>query len=241
MRNRAMKTPPATRSTRMLLARPPDESVESRPLSAYAYEVIFSAIQTGRLAPGSRVREAELRQSLGMSRTPLREALQRLESERLLSFEPLRGIRISRLDEQGINELYVAREWAEAAAAALAARNADDAEIATMRHILDLEQQATEDPIRGARFNRKLHETIHGATRNRYLTVQLKSLAALLALVGDCTRRSPTRVVEAHREHEAIVAAIEARDPLLAERCARRHIAAARRSVLANWTSTTLA
>jgi DNA-binding GntR family transcriptional regulator len=199
-----------------------------------AYEAIFSAIQSGRLKPGSRIREADLTEWLAMSRTPLHDALQRLENEGLLRLQSHRGVLISRLDRQAIAELYTAREWAEGAAAALAARNAMEADMATLRHILQLERAAADDPIAGARYNRKLHQTIYDCTRNRYLAAQLNSMAALLALAGDSTRRSPLRVAEAHREHTALVDAIGTGDAAAAEDCARRHIRAAQRFVLAN-------
>ena len=202
------------------------------PLSQRAYDAIFTAIQSGRLKPGSRIREAELTGWLSMSRTPLRDALQRLESEGLLHLQSHRGIRIAELDTQAITELYTAREWAEGAAASLAARNASPAEIATLRHILALEREAVDDPSAGARLNRDLHGIIRDCCRNRYLIAELKSLSALLALVGNATRRSAGRVKEAADEHAALVEAIAAGDALAAERCARAHIQAAQRFVL---------
>ncbi len=121
---------------------PAQAPADDRPLGVQAYDSIFSAIQSGHLRPGSRVREAELTERLGMSRTSLREALQRLESEGLLRLESHRGIVISRLDRQGIVELFTAREWGEGSAAALAARNASEAEVATLHQILELERSA---------------------------------------------------------------------------------------------------
>src|SRR5215470_1115431 len=104
-------------------------------LSARAYDTIFSDIQSGRLKPGTLIRETELTLSLGMSRTPLREALRRLQADGLVVMEAQRGGRIVKLTRQELTELFTAREWAEAAAAALAARFAGDADIAYMRQI----------------------------------------------------------------------------------------------------------
>jgi DNA-binding GntR family transcriptional regulator len=213
----------------------PGGSSTRGPLGQQAYDKLFEAIQSGRLPPGSRIRETELTDWLQMSRTPLRDALQRLEGEGLLRHESHRGIVIARLDRQMVVELYTAREWTEAAAASLAARHAVDAEIETMLHLLKLEREAADDPAAGARINRKLHLTIYDATHNRYLMAQLRSLSAVLALAGNSTRRSPTRVRDAHREHELIVDAIAARNPAAAEAAARQHIHAAQRMVLSNW------
>jgi DNA-binding GntR family transcriptional regulator len=216
-------------------ARQPGANSAQGPLSQIAYDSIFEAIQNGKLKPGSRVRENELTDWLEMSRTPIRDALRRLEGQGLLRHESYRGVVISSLDRQMVGELYTAREWAEGAAAALAARHASDAEIATLRALLKLERDAADDPALGARFNRKLHLALYASTHNRYLINQLTSLAALLALAGNTTRRSPTRVAEAHREHKALVDAIAAHDADAAEKLARRHIQAAQRVVLTNW------
>ncbi|WP_267422933.1 GntR family transcriptional regulator [Methylobacterium sp. GC_Met_2] len=206
-----------------------------RPLSRRAYDAIFTAIQDGQLAPGSLVREADLTTWLEMSRTPLRDALQRLEAEGLLSMQSHRGIRIAALDQQQVSELYTAREWAEGAAASLAARYATPVDIARMRHILEQERASADDPVAGARHNRDLHLTIHTCARNRYLAEHLSSMAALLALVGNTRRRNANRVVEAEQEHTALVAAIADGDSQRAEASARQHIQAAQRNVLTHW------
>ncbi len=209
-------------------------ATDDKPLSRRAYEAIFAAIQSGALAPGSLVREAELTEWLEMSRTPLRDALQRLQAQGLLRLQSHRGILISSLDRPAITELYDAREWAEGAAASLAARHATTADVAQMQHILALEREAAEDPALGARYNRALHRAIYDCTRNRYLVEHLMGLSALLALAGNATRRDARRVQEALREHTALVAAIGEGDAGRAEACARAHIQSAQRFVLAN-------
>jgi len=226
------------RSQPLVSARPrssaKDADAAGDSLGLRAYETIFSAIQTGKLRPGSCVREAALALSLGMSRTPLREAVKRLQNEGLVTLEAQRGIRIVKLTRHEVMELFTAREWAEGATAALAARHAGDAEIATLHHILALEKAAASDPVAGARYNRSLHATIHDCSRNRYLIEHVRSLNALVALAGDSTRRSAGRYQEALREHTAIVEAIEGRDADRAEQRAREHIRAAQYFVLAN-------
>ena len=211
----------------------PADAAGDLPLAQRAYDVLFAAIQGGALAPGSRKRETELTEWLGMSRTPLRDALQRLEAEGLLRLEPYRGVLISKLDRQAVVELYAARAYAEGAAAALAARAASPAEVTAMEDILALERQAAADPAEGARLNRLLHGAIHDCCRNRFLLGNLHGLSALLALVGNATRRDPARVSEAQLEHTALVAAIAAGDVAAAEGCARRHVTNAQRCVLA--------
>lgn len=207
---------------------------DDKPLSRRAYEAIFAAIQDGQLSPGSLVRETDLTEWLEMSRTPLRDALQRLEAQGLLRLQSHRGILISTLDRPAVTELYTAREWAEGAAASLAARHATAADVAQMQHILVLEREAAGDPALGARYNRTLHRAIYDCTRNRYLIEHLMGLSALLALVGNATRRNPQRVEEALREHTALVASIGEGNAQRAEGCARQHIQSAQRFVLNN-------
>jgi DNA-binding GntR family transcriptional regulator len=96
-----------------------------------AYELLRSAIATGKLKPGDRVLESELAALLKMSRTPVREAIALLETDGLISLDNALGKMVTKLDYQGVMELYAVREVLEATAAALAARNASEIEIAT--------------------------------------------------------------------------------------------------------------
>jgi len=204
-------------------------------LAQIAYDRIFDAIQTGRFPPGSRLKEAELTVWLEMSRTPVRDALVRLGSEGLLRHEAYRGIVIAALDRQMVVELFLAREAMEGAAAALAARYAAEAEVAALQALLELERSVAGDPVAGARYNRKFHAEIYVCAHNRYLLTPLRALWSQMALVTRQTRRSHGRSDEARREHEAIVAAIGARDPAAAEEAGRQHIRAAQKALLTDW------
>lgn len=208
------------------------DALDDRSLGQRAYDSIFTAIQSGRLPPGARVREADLTSWLDMSRTPLRDALQRLQGEGLLRLQAHRGITICRLDRQQTIELFTAREWAEGAAAALAARNATPTEVQELRHILALERGAKGNVAEGARYNWMLHRAIYDATRNRYLIEHLRKLVAQLALVGGATRRAAHRARDAQQEHAAMIDAIAAGDAERAEALARAHIRAAQLFVL---------
>src|SRR3569832_739757 len=87
---------------------------ESRSLGERAYRQIWEAIQQGRLLPGTRMREVEIAQWLGISRTPVREALARLVSEGLAVNDAQRGMVIAELDQRAVGELYIMRETLEA-------------------------------------------------------------------------------------------------------------------------------
>src|SRR3546814_15481594 len=100
---------------------------------------------------------------LRMSRTPVREALRRLEADGLLTFAPYRGMVIAELDHQAVMELYQMREVLEGTAAGLAARHASEAEIAVLRDILAGDPGAHAEPPRPAPPNPQFH----GALQNR--------------------------------------------------------------------------
>ncbi len=207
----------------------------SLPRSERAYQQLRSAIQSGQLPPGTRLREVELAETLGLSRTPVREALSRLESEGMVVNEPNRGMMVTQLDASMVSELYVMREVLEATAAALAARHATDVEISLLRDIVERDLAYADDPQRLALNNRLFHETLHRCAHNRYLLKTLRSLHESMALLGRTTLSVPGRARDSYAEHSALVEALEKRDPALAEQISRRHIQQAYKVRLSMW------
>lgn len=197
-----------------------------------AYARLREAIQAGDLTPGQRIRENEMASWLEMSRTPVREALRRLEADGLLTFAPYRGMVISELDHQAVMELYSMREVLEGTAAGLAARHASDAEIAVLKDIVSKELQGADNPRRIASQNKHFHGALYRAAHNRYLLKTLNVLSDAMALLGMTTMAITGRSTTAHGEHLAVVAAIEARDPAAAEAAMREHIRMAQRARL---------
>jgi DNA-binding GntR family transcriptional regulator len=195
-----------------------------------AYRKMMEAIQSGALKPGTRLREAELAEWLGSSRTPVREALNRLQSEGLVVQEPRRGMIITELDHGMVSELYIMREVLEGTAARLAARHASDVEISMLREIADRDKSLNDDPIKLARNNRLFHETLYRAAHNRYLLKTLSLLQESLALLGQTTLSMPGRSLTAYEEHDAMVSAIERHDASAAEEASRAHIRAAHKA-----------
>lgn len=188
-------------------------------------EKIRQAIRTGKYVSGDHIRETEVADWLQVSRTPVREALRRLESEGLLTFESWRGVVVANLDRQQISELYAMREMLEGAAARLAARHIDPGEIDLLDILMDRAEAITDDAQKLADINRKYHETIYLAAHNRYLTQTLEQLRNSLALLRGTTYSVPGRAETASKEHRAIVEAIRNRDPDAAEAAARAHVA----------------
>lgn len=205
-----------------------DPNLSSR--ADIAYTRLKAAIANGSLVPGSRLREAELAEWLGISRTPVRDALKQLASEGLLASAPRRGLVVATLDQQQITEIYALRDVLEGLAANLAARHSSDAEIAALENMVEIQSQLPETDGAGlAQLNREFHNRIYRAARNRYLLQALGSLESALALLNRTTYDYPGRPAIALKEHRLITAAIAARDPETAEKAARTHIRAAER------------
>jgi DNA-binding GntR family transcriptional regulator len=197
------------------------------------YTRLRDAIRTGTLATGERVREVEIAHWLGVSRTPVRDALRRLESEGLLRHAARRGLIVTELDAQEVLELYALREVLEGMAAALAARYASESELRSLQEIIAQQRAAKDDTEKLAELNRQFHEVLYHAARNRYLLQALASLRDSLALLRDTTYSVPGRPAGALSEHVRIYDAIKRQDGSGAELAARKHIRQASNSRLA--------
>ncbi|MFT0849482.1 GntR family transcriptional regulator [Achromobacter sp. F4_2707] len=196
--------------------------------SDQAYRFIVEGIQSNQLRPGTRLRETELAEQTGLSRTPIREALSRLQLEGLLTMDAARGLIVTELDHSMTSELYAMREVLEGTAARLAARHASDVEIDFLREINVRDAQFTTAEALAAN-NRLFHETLYRCAHNRYLVKTLNSLQESMMLLGHTTLSTPGRAETSRAEHGAIVDALARRDPDAAEEAARAHIIAAYR------------
>lgn len=194
-------------------------------LTEVVYDALHQAIQAGTLKPGQRVREIEIGDWLKVSRTPVREALRRLQSEGLI--EPKEGgLAVTSFDMRAVAELYDLRQTLEGSAAALAARNADATELILLQRMLDAQRQCLTDTSAQIRLNKTFHEQLCQAAHNRFLFKSMLVLRDYLVLLGPTTLMTPARVAAAVDEHADVVAAIVARDPERAEAVTRKHIRA---------------
>ncbi|CAH1692392.1 HTH gntR-type domain-containing protein [Hyphomicrobiales bacterium] len=187
------------------------------------YRQIRQGIRSGRYKPGDRLREAELATQLDVSRTPIREAINRLVSDRLVEVAPSRGVMVVQLDRQQVRELYALREALEGTAAGFAARHASAAEIEMMYELLAASKEAL-GPADAAAANTRFHQAIHESAHNRYLGLALEQLSDSLALLPGTTFEEPGRAETAIGEHLAILEAIAEREPERADEAARLHI-----------------
>ena len=191
-----------------------------------SYSMILDAIDTGTYRPGDRLVESELAERLGVSRTPIREALQRLETQSLLVRDG-RSLIVASLDHNQMAELYVVRGELEGLAARLAARNATEEEVRLLRDMVEADNALLEHPAALARANRRFHKQIHLASHNRFLVQQLDLVHRSMALMATTSLAVVGRGEIAQKEHDLIVAAIEARDGDAADAALRAHISVA--------------
>jgi len=191
-----------------------------------AYGLILEAIDSGIYRPGARLVESELAERFGVSRTPIREALQRLETQGMLTRDG-RSLIVASLDHNQLAELYMVRAELEGLAARLAARHATDEEIRVLRDMVAEDHALKDNPTALARANRRFHKQVHLASHNRYLVAQLELVHRSMALLASTSLAVEGRGETALAEHAAIVEAIAQGDGDAAYSALRQHISKA--------------
>ncbi|TQS73190.1 GntR family transcriptional regulator [Rhodobacteraceae bacterium] len=191
-----------------------------------AYSMILEAIDAGIYKPGDRLVESELAERFGVSRTPVREALQRLETQSMLARDG-RSLIVASLDHNQLAELYTVRAELEALAARLAARHAAPEEVRVMQAMIDEDHQKLDDPVALSRANKRFHRQIHLASHNRYLVQQLDLVHRSMALLATTSLAAEGRGEVALAEHQRIVDGIRDNDEEEAGAALRAHISEA--------------
>lgn len=196
------------------------------PQGQVVYRRLLDDIRSGALHPGARLRETELADRLGISRTPVREAIRQLEADGLVIHLPRQGATIRSLDHAEVVELYEMRAVLEGTAARLAARAASDIELAELVALnTDLAMAPAAPQAR--EVNRQFHRMLLDAARNRFLVKSMSALQKTLLILGPTTLADPSRATAAVAEHSAVLTALQARDGANAEAAMRAHVDAA--------------
>ncbi|CAB3676170.1 GntR family transcriptional regulator [Achromobacter piechaudii] len=202
-------------------------------LSDHIFKKIQAAIVKGEIAPGSKISEPELARLYGVSRGPLREALHRLEGQKLLVRVPHAGARVVSLSRQELSELYEIRESLEGTACRLAAERMPPSEIAELREVLHAHERDAAFQAGVGYYQQEgdydFHYRIVKGSGNqmlfRMLCDELYQLARMYRIQYSTT---PNRPRQAYAEHHRILDAIADGDGELAEILMRRHIRASR-------------
>lgn len=196
--------------------------------SERAYRSLREDIVEWRLLPGTVLAEVEQSERLGVSRTPLREALGRLSAEGLTQTARGRGVVVSDISLEDVGELFELREILECRAAALAAQRGDRSAFATLHaQLRDAPMLLTAaDPARHDYYGLvgRLDEAIDAAISNSYLAQAMRSLRVHLVRVRRLAAEDAGRLTAAAAEHAAIAEAIAAGNPRLAEAATTVHL-----------------
>ena len=201
-------------------------TISLRPEQRDAYVLILEAIDVGIYKPGSRLVESELAERFGVSRTPIREALQRLETQSLLARDG-RSLIVASLGHNQMAELYVVRTELEGLAARLAAQHASEEEINVLQQMVGADRTWTHDASALSRSNKRFHKQLHLASHNRFLVQQLDLVHRSMALLATTSLAVEGRGPVALDEHQAIVTAISERDGAAAYLAVRQHLSQA--------------
>jgi DNA-binding GntR family transcriptional regulator len=206
-----------------------DNRVQVHSLVDAVTERIEAAIMNGQLAPGTKISEQALAQSLGVSRGPLREAIRRLEGRKLIERTPNIGVRIAELNNKDLRELLVVREALECQACRLAAVNMSDEEISALQQLV-VEHGAHEEVPDTTGYHQGLEDLdfhiriVKGSGNERLLSMLCTDLYDLMRFYRYKLSIPRCRTPWALDDHKAIVDALAARNPDLADSAMRKHI-----------------
>ncbi len=191
------------------------------------YTAIRERITSGSLARGARVHQEDLAEELGVSRTPVREALRRLAAEGLVEMRTNRGARVADVDQAGMRVSYEARTVIEPGAARLAAGQRLDEPLARMRAAVAAQRRSLRNVQRSFEANREFHLALAAASGNEFLSQFAERLwvARIGETIYERQVQTQERMLLDVREHEQILEAIEAGDGRRAESLTRRHLA----------------
>jgi DNA-binding GntR family transcriptional regulator len=192
------------------------------------YTALRADILTGALSSGEPVREVAVASRFGVSRTPVREALRRLEHDRLL-VPSSRGLVVRGVDAEEVIQSYTVRILLEGEAAAEAASARNQADLLRLESLLERDRSLSDpDDQTRAETNTEFHEAIWTATHNPVLQDLLRRLTVHLVRTPHSTLSAPSRWEEALDEHGAILAAVAERDADGARSVATAHMTRAR-------------
>lgn len=203
-----------------------DLTERSGPARELAYAKLREAILSARLEPGRKLSENELAGELGVSRTPVREALAALREERLVAIVPQLGTYVTQISDEGIADAQFVREALECAAIRLASERMDDVGIRELESILDGQRRAVEaaDHTSFDRLDEELHRTICERSGRAIAWDLSRRANGHLDRVRRLSLPEPGFLGEMVAEHREIVDALAAHDADRAERAMRHHL-----------------
>ncbi|MCX5901755.1 MAG: GntR family transcriptional regulator [Proteobacteria bacterium] len=190
------------------------------------FAVIEEAILNGKYLPGESLTESRLAGELGVSRTPIREALTQLEREGLVQLIPNKGALVTGISQKDIQDIYAIRMLIEGLAARWAAENISADELRELQEAIDLEEFYTTrgDIGRLMNLDSSFHQVIYRASKSRPLQYMLHTFHHYIQCARSQSIAAPGRAEQALAEHKAVLQAIRERDGEKAESLTAEHI-----------------
>lgn len=205
------------------------EQSDSGGTAKRVHETLRRGILEQVLQPGRRLAEEELAEVLGVSRTPIREAITRLEAEGIVERSSVRTVTVSRLTAETVAQVFEVREWLDGVVAYLAAQRITPPGIAEARWINERMREAAnnDDFDTMEKINLEFHDALARAADNEFLLLLMRQSRDRVRPLLGTTFAYPDRAAQSLAEHEQIIAAIEAGDAEAAALAARNHMKAA--------------
>ncbi len=197
-----------------------------------AYEKLNASIREGVFRPGDRLREEEVASRLSLSRTPVREALRRLEAEGIIEHRPRQGAMVRQLGHTEVVELYEMRVVLERTAAEMAAKHGTAAEFDALDDLNAAIADERGNAALAAAINHDFHQSLYLAGRNRFQLEAARAINNSLLLLGPTTLTDEVRVDVVVQQHQAIIDALRAGDQNAAGDAAEAHLTASLRQRL---------
>ncbi len=204
------------------------------PLHVQVAERLRVLIDSGELAPGTRLNEIELCNTMGVSRTPLREAIRSLATEGLIELQPNRGAIVSIVSQEDVTEILPIMASLEGLGGRLAAMHMDQSKIAQVRKIHDqmIAHYKNNEVAEYFETNRLIHELITEGSGNQTLVDTINSLSAKVRRARFSAQMTQESWAKAVSEHEEMIAALEAQDPDRLEAILVQHVETKRATIL---------
>ena len=208
------------------------QRVTTRSITDRAYEAIRDAIVEGQFHPGERLSEESIAEQLGVSKTPVHDALGRLVAEGLVQMTPYVGASVVRLSPKDVDEIYDVRETLERLAIQLAIAHVDDAPL----HELDQELASFSRPLPQREFqhyfdvDNRLHDAVAQMSGNQRLVRILDMLRNQSHAARFLSSRLPGRTDRSIEEHRSIIAALLERDAALVTATMQKHLSGSRQA-----------
>lgn len=203
-----------------------DQKKENKSLTSIIFEKIREDILNGRYVSGEKLVEIKLADELGVSRTPVREALKQLELDGLVDNIPNRGVVVKGISKEDINDILTIRLCIEGLVGQWSAERILDHEIKELEEIFDLmEFYSTKGDVdKIFELNTKFHETLYQTTKSRYLEGVLNDFQLFIRSARNSSLKSKGRIERALEEHRAIVDALRSHDVEAARKALVTHI-----------------